>query len=141
MYNFRLHFRFHVTFWREIIRFFILRIRFVKLYLQTLELTEYRKVESRNEEHDIDLDDLSDKLDEKNDDLDISDNEETVEVLEEEIKQRPKGNTALSYCSHLKQLILRFTENEFDISNKLQFPKFYVSIFNFKITWRGSVHA
>ena len=90
--------------------------------------------ENDDEEHDIDLDDVSEKLDEKNDDLDISDNEETVEVLEEEIKQRPKGNTALSYCSHLKQLILGFTGNEFDISNKLQFPKFYVSIFNFKIT-------
>ena len=96
--------------------------------VDTLEEND-EKSNSGDEEEDINLDDVSDKLDEKNDDLDISDNEEAVE--EELIKQRPKGNTALSYCSHLKQLILGFTGNEFDISNKLQFPKFYVSILNF----------
>ena len=46
-----------------------------------------------------------------------------------EVRIRPKGNTALAYKSHIKQLVLSFTNNEFDISDKIQFPNFYVSNF------------
>ena len=42
---------------------------------------------------------------------------------------RPKGNTALSYKSHIKMLIKEFTGNEFDISDKVQFPNFNVSTY------------
>ena len=42
---------------------------------------------------------------------------------------RPKGNTALSYKSHIKMLIKEFTGNEFDISDNVQFPKFNVSTY------------
>ena len=37
--------------------------------------------------------------------------------------------TALSYKSHIKMLIKEFTGNEFDISDKVQFPNFNVSTY------------
>ena len=51
---------------------------------------------------------------------------EDTEVLGNDF-QRPKGNTSLSYKSHIKQLIITYTKDEFDISKKSQFPNFNVS--------------
>ena len=59
---------------------------------------------------------------EDQDDIDMEDNE----VLGDDF-QRPKGNTSLSYKSHIKQLIIAYTKDEFDISKKSQFPNFNVS--------------
>ena len=60
---------------------------------------------------------------EDQEDIDMEDNE----VLGDDF-QRPKGQTSLSYKSHIKQLILAYTKDEFDISKKSQFPNFNVSI-------------
>ena len=51
---------------------------------------------------------------------------EDKEVLGDDF-QRPKGSTSLSYKSHIKQLIITYTKDEFDISKKSQFPNFNVS--------------
>ena len=60
------------------------------------------------------------------------DNENDVDMLEEnddkEELVRPKGNTSLAYKSHFKMMILEYTNNEFDITSKTQFPNFFVSI-------------
>ena len=56
------------------------------------------------------------------DEIDMDD----IEVLGNDF-QRPKGNTSLSYKSHIKQLIITYTKDEFDISKKSQFPNFNVS--------------
>ena len=81
-----------------------------------------------------DLDDLSedenDEIDEKSDSGTI-DEKDDIELTqdEKEVMLRPKGNTALSYKSHIKMLIKEFTGNEFDISDKVQFPNFNVSTY------------
>ena len=59
---------------------------------------------------------------EDQDEIDMED----IEVLGDDF-QRPKGNTSLSYKSHIKQLIITYTKDEFDISKKSQFPNFNVS--------------
>ena len=77
-----------------------------------------------------DTDDVSDQneaenqngLDNEND-LDMSEKNDDKEEL-----VRPKGNTSLAYKSHFKMLILEYTNNEFDITSKTQFPDFFVSI-------------
>ena len=89
--------------------------------------------ESENGEDDknVDLDDLSeDEIDDKSDSGTI-DEKDDIELTqdEKEVMLRPKGNTALSYKSHIKMLIKEFTSNEFDISDTVQFPKFNVSTY------------
>jgi hypothetical protein len=90
--------------------------------------------EAFNPDDEEENDDMSESNDEtKNDDNDdnsgLDDEYQNEELTqdEKEVRLRPKGNTSLSYKSHIKQLILGFTCNEFDISNKTQFPDFYVS--------------
>ena len=46
---------------------------------------------------------------------------------DEEDCQRPKGNTAKGYKSHLKMLIKKYSDGEYDITNQVQFEKFDVS--------------
>ena len=75
---------------------------------------------------DIDMEDLDDEVDEE--ETDEVGEKETDEVDEKETCQRPKGNTGLTLKSHFKMLIMGFTDDEFDISSKAQFPNFYVSI-------------
>jgi hypothetical protein len=81
-----------------------------------------------------DLDDLSedenDEIDDKSDSGTI-DEKDDIELTqdEKEVMLRPKGNTSLSYKSHIKMLIKEFTGNEFDISDTVQFPKFNVSTY------------
>lgn len=58
---------------------------------------------------------------------DLENPDDQDETNEEDDCLRPKGNTAKTYKSHFKMLILDFTSNEFDITNKSQFPEFYVS--------------
>ena len=55
------------------------------------------------------------------------------ELDDNEVKLRPKGNTALGYKSHIKMLTLQYSGNEFDISNKTQFPNFDVSLISHSI--------
>ena len=81
-----------------------------------------------------DLDDLSEdennEIDDKSDSGTI-DEKDDIELTqdEKEVMLRPKGNTSLSYKSHIKMLIKEFTGNEFDISDTVQFPKFNVSTY------------
>ena len=74
---------------------------------------------------DIDMEDLTDDDEEETNDVG---EKETDDVDELETCQRPKGNTGLTLKSHFKMLIKEFTDDEFDISSKAQFPNFYVSI-------------
>ena len=81
-----------------------------------------------------DLDDLSEDENDESDDKSDSgtiDEKDDIELTqdEKEVMLRPKGNTALSYKSHIKMLIKEFTGNEFDISDNVQFPKFNVSTY------------
>ena len=55
------------------------------------------------------------------------------ELDDNEVKLRPKGNTALGYKSQIKMLTLQYSGNEFDISNKTQFPNFDVSLISHSI--------
>lgn len=87
-------------------------------------VTEDKVPEDKDPEIDIDTGDQVDLA------LQIEIDELNDGNLDKENCQRPKGNTSLTYKSHLKMLILEFTENEFDISNKVQFPNFDVSTFN-----------
>ena len=89
--------------------------------------------ENGDEDKNVDLDDLSadenDEIDDKSESgIDEKDDIELTQD-EKEVMLRPKGNTALSYKSHIKMLIKEFTGNEFDISDKVQFPNFNVSTY------------
>ena len=92
---------------------------------------EDQESENGDDDKNVDLHDLSeDEIDEKSDSGTI-DEKDDIELTqdEKEVMLRPKGNTALSYKSHIKMLIKEFTSNEFDISDTVQFPKFNVSTY------------
>ena len=61
--------------------------------------------------------------------LNETNDNETEENEDKDNSLRPKGNTACGYKSHLKMTIKELTEDQFDIANRSQFPKFNVSIF------------
>ena len=84
--------------------------------------------ESENEDE---IDDESDSVVDEKDEVELTQDEN-------EVKLRPKGNTSLSYKSHIKMLIKEFTSNEFDISDKVQFPNFNVSKY---VKYKSIVHV
>ena len=88
------------------------------------------KVLEDKDQEDKDQEDEIDTGDQVDLDLQIEIDELNDGNFDKENCQRPKGNTSLTYKSHLKMLILEFTENEFNISNKVQFPNFDVSTYN-----------
>ena len=77
------------------------------------------------DDENVDLEDLPD--DQKSDGGDEDKDDGNLDSDEMEDQLRPKQNTALGYKSHFKQLIKGFTSNQFDISDKTQFPNFDVS--------------
>ena len=76
------------------------------------------------DDENVDLEDLPEQ---KTDDQKSNDGDGNLDCDETEDQLRPMRNTALGYKSHFKQLIKGFTSNEFDISDKTQFPNFDVS--------------
>ena len=83
-----------------------------------------------------DLDDEEEDEDQDEDDIDLEENDDLEEKDDQEEKddkndeedcQRPKGNTAKGYKSHLKMLIKKYSDGEYDITNQVQFEKFDVS--------------
>ena len=92
---------------------------FQTYYVQLAESGENENIEDQTEEELESLDQ----------------NEEEAKKNEEENKEniRPRGNTSLSKKSHLKMLILDFTDHKLDITNPAIFPNFNVSTYFFVI--------
>ena len=94
-----------------------------------LDDSEDKEGDDSDDKDDDDPDD-NDKDDEDPDDNDKDDDDPDDidgKVDVKDLRQRPKGNTSLAYKSHLKQLIKGFTNREYDITDKDQFPEFFVS--------------